>query len=192
MIRKPHFDAWRNRVGAQVADKQLRDAAAFGTRVHSAAHLIGEGRKTGMASILDCDEDIMPFAAAIEAFFDKHVSEVLATELELVSERRRYGGTLDLYVRLKDNSLAVCDFKTSNNLTRDHNWQTAGYAILLRENGYQVNRRAVVKIDKEKPGAWRVRWCEDHKHDAEGFLNCVALWWSLNRSKMLKLQEKKK
>jgi predicted RecB family nuclease len=184
VIRKPHLDAWRNRVGRQESEKIMRNAAAFGTKVHSTAVAVANGEAV--------NGDMAPFAGAISEFYSQCVEEVISTELELVSEQRKFGGTLDAYVRLKGGSLAVCDFKTSANLTRDHNWQTAGYAILLRENGYQVNKRAVVKIDKEKPGEWRVRWCDDHKNDAEGFLNCVALWWSLNRSKMLKLHEEKK
>lgn len=183
VIEKRHLEDWRRKVGTREADRISANAKLLGTKIHSAAQLVAWGEEDKVP------EEVEPYAAAVKGFLDKHVMEVLGTEVELVSEKHRFGGTLDLWCQLHDGSYAVVDYKTSSSLTREHNWQTAGYALLLRENGYRVNTRIVVRIKKDKPGEWYARFCREHLEDAQGFLACVNLWWSLNRSKMKKVLE---
>lgn len=185
ILEKDYLNNWRNKVGAQEADRVLRNAAAFGTRIHTIAQQIALGQyKPG-------NSDVAPYAAAVREFLDTHVAQVLETEMTLVSPRLRYGGTLDLYCQLKDNSRAVVDWKTSRQLTREHNAQSAAYALLLREHGYQVNKRLIVRIKKNDPGEYYVRTCKEHQADVELFLACKELWWCVNRRKMAKLDKKK-
>ena len=92
MIEKPYLDNWRHRVGREDADKVLRSAAEFGTKVHGAAQKVAWREPV--------EAEIEPYAAAVRAFLDKHVLEVLGTELELVNPDLRFGGTLDLYCQL--------------------------------------------------------------------------------------------
>ena len=40
MIEKPYLDNWRHRVGREDADKVLRNAAEFGTKLHGAAQKV--------------------------------------------------------------------------------------------------------------------------------------------------------
>lgn len=180
VLQKPHLDAWRNRIGAKAADGIMKDAAAFGTKLHAAAELISRNQ--------DVDSDIAPYAVAVKEFYDRYVDQVISAELQLVSVTQRFGGTLDLHCLLKDGSYAVVDFKTSKALSQDHNWQTAGYAILLRENGYRCNKRLVVRVKKDKPGEWHVRDCKDHAADVAGFLACRDLWWCLNRNRVASMK----
>lgn len=173
VIQKRHFDDWTRKVGVLEARRITQEAAEFGTRVHALAQsiAIGEGL------LLGTDPEMLPYATAIEEFLSEHVAEVLETELELVSPRLRFGGTLDLYCRLKDSSLAVIDWKTSAQLSREHGLQTAAYAMLLRDHGYKVNRRMVVRVKKEKPGAYYCRHYKEHAEDVQGYLGCLNLWW---------------
>ena len=183
VIEKRHLDSWRHRVGHKEADRVTQNAKVLGTKVHSAAQMVAWGQDKKVP------KEIKPYAEAVRSFLDRHVMEVLGTEVELMSQKHRFGGTLDLWCQLRDGSYAVVDYKTSSSLTRDHNWQTAGYALLLRENGYRVNKRVVVRLKKDKPGEWYARFCKDHLNDTQGFLACVNLWWALNRSKMDKVLE---
>lgn len=173
MIQKRYFEDWARKVGVIEARRVSREAAEFGTRVHAIARSIatGEGLPVGV------DPEMLPFATAVEEFLADHVAEVLETELELVSPNLRFGGTLDLYCRLKDNSLAVIDWKTTAQCTREHGLQTAAYAMLLRDHKYKVNRRFVVRIKKEKPGAYYCREYKEHALDVQGFLGCLNMWW---------------
>jgi predicted RecB family nuclease len=113
------------------------------------------------------EAEIEPYAAAVRAFLDKHVLEVLGTELELVNPDLRFGGTVDLYCQLKDGTYAVVDYKTTAQLTREHGLQLAPYALLCRKHGLRVNRRLAVRVKKNRPGEYSVRQFEDHQEDAQ-------------------------
>ena len=73
MIEKPYLDNWRHRVGREDADKVLRNAAEFGTKLHGAAQKVAWREPV--------EAEIEPYAAAVRAFLDKHVLEVLGTEV---------------------------------------------------------------------------------------------------------------
>lgn len=59
--------------------------------------------------------------------------EIVATELPLVSEKHRFGGTLDAVGR-DTNGLCILDWKSSNAVYSDYALQLAGYKILWEEN----------------------------------------------------------
>jgi predicted RecB family nuclease len=164
VIEKPYLDNWRHRIGREDADKVLRNAAEFGTKLHGAA------RRESV------EAEIEPYAAAVRTFLDKHVLEVLGTEVELVNPDLRFGGTLDLYCQLKDGTYAVVDYKTTAQLTREHGLQLAAYALLCRKHDLRVNRRLAVRIKKNRPGEFYVRQFEDHREDVQAFLGLLEFW----------------
>ncbi len=174
IVEKPHVDNWRRRVGHKEADRVMESAKVFGTRLHSAAQLVAWGEEV--------EDDMRPYADAVRSFLDGHVLEVLGTEVELVSPRLQFGGTLDLWCQLKDGSYAVVDYKTTSGLTREHGLQTAAYALLCREHGMRVNKRLVVRIKKEKPGDFYCRVFDDHAGDVEAFVSLLRFWWWRHRA----------
>lgn len=186
VIEKPYIDNWRRHVGRVDADKILLEASVFGTRIHSAARMIAEGERLWLADINDVDEDIRPWAEAVQHFLDQHVSEVLGTEVELVSPTLKFGGTLDLYGRDKDGKYAIWDYKTGSQLTREHGLQLAGYGLLTRKNDLKVNRRYAVRIKKDRPGEFYVRRYDDHEGDVEAFLALLRFWWWRHRASITK------
>ena len=168
MIEKPYLDNWRYRVGREDADKVLQKAAEFGTKLHGAAQKVAWREPV--------EAEIEPYAAAVRAFLDQHVLEVLGTEVELVNPNLRFGGTLDLYCQLKDGTYAVVDYKTTAQLTREHGLQLAAYALLCRKHGLRVNRRLAVRVKKNRPGEFSVRQFEDHQEDVQAFLGLLEFW----------------
>jgi len=60
--------------------------------------------------------------------------EPIASELALVSEAYRFGGTIDLVFRDATGRTMMADIKTSNALYYDHLVQVAAYAILWDEH----------------------------------------------------------
>lgn len=180
---KRYLGAWRAKVGRREADRVRDDAAALGTRIHKAAERVMAGRRDEVGA------DLAPYADAVEAFLDLHVQKVLAVEKRLVSVTQGFGGTLDVYVKLRDGSYAILDWKTSAQLSKQHGHQLAGYALLAREHGMTVNRRIAVKIDKQRPGKFHARSYANHVGDVRVFRACCELWWATERQKKDPLPE---
>jgi predicted RecB family nuclease len=176
VIPKPHFDVWRRRLGTE---EVLTQAAAFGTRVHTLAAARARKDQNLVESV-----EMLAYDEAICDFLRLHVAEAIEVERELVSEKHRFGGTLDLYCRLTDGSYAVVDWKTTSSLTREHGLQVAAYALLCREQGWTVNKRLVVRIKKDAPGKWYARTYGDHRGDVEAFLALKTYWHWAHRSKL--------
>jgi hypothetical protein len=68
-------------------------------------------------------------------------------ELPLVSEKYRYGGTIDWYGEINDEMWLV-DIKTSKGLYPEHTFQVAAYYRLLYENGYQVDGVRLLRVGR--------------------------------------------
>lgn len=186
VLEKRYLDSWRHRVGNLEADKVMRDAQVFGTRIHSIAEHVARDRKF---KPLGDDTELQPFTDAIRDFLNMHIMDVLDTELEIASESQGFGGKLDLYGQMYDGSYVVVDWKTSAQLTREMGLQTAGYGLLLKERGYRVNKRIVVRVKKDAPGKFYARSFEDHEDDVKAFRAAVELWHWANRNKLLKALE---
>jgi predicted RecB family nuclease len=178
VIPKTHYAFWRRRVGEQEADAKTLQAQTFGTAIHTIAAHMARGKP------FTYGVDYLAYMEAINDFMRLHVAEAIEVERELVSEKHRFGGTLDLYCRLTDGSYAVVDWKTTSSLTREHGLQVAAYALLCREQGWTVNKRLVVRIKKDAPGKWYARTYGDHRGDVEAFLALKTYWHWLNRSKL--------
>ncbi len=80
--------------------------------------------------------------------------EITHTELGLVSEAHRYGGTLDAVGRDGAGNIVLVDWKTSNGVYGDYLYQLAAYSLLLEENrpelaprGYHLCRFAKDSAD---------------------------------------------
>lgn len=59
---------------------------------------------------------------------------VVATEVPLVSEQHKFGGTLDTIIRDRHDRLCIGDWKSSKAVYRDYLTQIAAYRILWNEN----------------------------------------------------------
>jgi predicted RecB family nuclease len=184
VMERPFFADWWQKEGEK-ADEKMHKAQAHGTAIHK----IAEG--IALSKPMELTPEMDPHAQAIRDFLDKHVAEVLGTEIEMVSETRGFGGTADLYCRLKGGALAVVDYKTTLSLTRTHGVQLAGYALLLKDNGFPVQKRMAVRVKKEAgaEGKFYARDYPDHKEDVEAFLACLRLWNWENKRKLKKLAE---
>lgn len=180
VAEKPYFERWRQKVGIDVAREKMESAATFGTRVHAVAELIAWERAQDIAT------EMQPYAEAVRGFLYEYVEKTLGTEIELLSDKYLFGGTLDLYCGLRDGSFAVVDYKTTSSLTREHGLQTAAYALLCRENNMIVNRRLAVRIKKDAPGEFWVREYRDHAEDVDAFLSLSRFWWWRHRDAMRK------
>jgi hypothetical protein len=116
--------------------EEAEKAADIGTLAHAMveAHLRGSASEDYLASAPT--EAVEKADAAFQAYLSWERMtrlSVVEQEMQLISERYRYGGTPDA-IGLIDNELCLLDWKTSNSVYVDHLIQLAAYRNLWNEN----------------------------------------------------------
>lgn len=128
---------WANTQGLEgkTLDQARIPAATAGTMAHSLveAHL----NKQPLPE-LSGDADVIAKARrAFEAFLtwsEMSRLEIRHTEVSLVSDTHKFGGTLDAIGIINGgNGLALIDWKTSNSVYSDYLYQMAAYRLLWEE-----------------------------------------------------------
>ena len=115
----------------------------------------------------------------------------VATEIQLVNEEYRYGGTIDLIAERNNGDFVLLDFKTSKKISDSYWRQAAGYAQLwncnkhegIRSPHHHIKDHAIVRIGKEDEGDFEVVWREDLSKEWEVFQRQVDLYWALKAAK---------
>jgi len=74
--------------------------------------------------------------------------KTIKTEYIMVSERYRYGGTLDALLEL-NGELTLLDWKTSNSMSLDYKLQLSAYLFLLQEQGIVPSKAALLRLPKD-------------------------------------------
>ncbi len=126
---------WAWDLGIQGIDyrKVRDDAASAGTFAH---HMVERWIHGEDPYAVHGDEELIAKARNAFSLFLEWAGQtrlsVTETELSLVSEKHRFGGTLD--AMLVNDKLSLGDWKTSNSVYSDYLFQLAGYAILWEEN----------------------------------------------------------
>lgn len=123
---------WRNRVGADEAEKIGRRAALRGTKFHSfcEAFLRNEDLPKFASPLeMQVNSSVVPFLSRID--------NVHLIETALYSKQLRLAGTVDCIAEF-DGRLTVIDFKTSNSV-KEKDWifdyflQATAYSIMFEE-----------------------------------------------------------
>ena len=126
--------AWARREALKGNDPTLlKDKAALiGTCVHDRIehHIYGQmwGGYVGKYADIT-DADIITVEASFsdyKAWEVAHNVKYLESELKVVSERLKWGGTIDTIAEV-DGEVCLVDFKTSNNVYEDHIIQVSAY-----------------------------------------------------------------
>jgi hypothetical protein len=116
---------------------------------------------------------------------------VVATEIQLVNEAYRYGGTIDLIAERKNGDFVLLDFKTSKKISESYWRQAAGYAQLWNCNKHEgvcsphhhIKDHAIVRIGKEDENDFEIVWKEDLEKEWEVFQKQVDLYWAMKAAK---------
>jgi hypothetical protein len=163
---------WSWDLGMQGIDyRKVRDEAAnIGTIAHNMVEqwikhepIVAEGPAEQVDRAKNSFQQFIEWA-------DQSRLEIVQSETPLVSEKHRFGGTLDSM--LVTGKLSLGDWKTSNAIYRDYLLQLAAYGILWEENfpdrpitgGYHLMRFA-----KDSPDFAHYSWGE-LEEAKEGFL----------------------
>lgn len=126
---------WAWDLGKQGKDyREVRDAAAdAGTKAHEAVeHWIKKLEYKWLFPESDITKKAKRAFDAFIEWADQTQLQVTHTEVPLISERHKFGGTLDAMLIRGKRSLG--DWKTSNRIYPEYLVQVAAYGILWEEN----------------------------------------------------------
>ena len=154
VLSEDAIQAWRRRVGEDVANKIGVRAANRGTAVHSIIERYLDNNA-------EYDKDVMPDVLStfkdVQPILDEHISEILGLEAPLYSKHLKLAGRVDC-VGMFDNKLSIIDFKTSRKIKKKewiHNYfaQASAYAIMFEERtGIPVPQLVIIiAVDNEEP-----------------------------------------
>ena len=155
LLSREGIQAWRLRVGEEVANKITKAATTRGTKVHKLAEMYLRNELVLQTSLFDEQEPLIgEMFNQLSEELDKHVGTIKAIEAPLYSNALRVGGTVDLVAEW-DGILSVIDLKTSSK-PKKVDWidayfmQCAAYAMMWEERTGISISQVVIPIAVEK------------------------------------------
>lgn len=154
ILSEDSIRAWRNRVGAEEANKISTRASRRGTAVH----LIAEKYiNNDLDYVNGFTPDILMTFKDIQPILDNRIGKVYGQELPLYSEYLGIAGRVDCIAQF-DGIPSIIDFKTSRrvktyNDIHSYFMQEAAYAIMWEERTKQpiVNLVTIIAVDDHEP-----------------------------------------
>lgn len=133
--KPPSFYDWLKKVGEE-ADTIRDEAGERGSTVHKLTEMYDEGIEV---ELINPETGKIDYKLAEWSMFERYVEfrrrfafDVIFSELNLISDKLGFAGTLDRVIKFNGRNLII-DIKTSNSLY-DHYWlQMAAYKQLLAE-----------------------------------------------------------
>lgn len=153
---KHHIDAWRKRVGDEVADRISKQAADRGTRIHSycESFLLNEAFTADMFDV-DMWNTLKPVVDKID--------NIHALEAMLYSDQLRMAGTVDC-IGEYNGTLSVIDFKTSKRPKKREDIQhyfvqATAYSVMFEELfGISIpDITIIIGVDDDYPQVFQAR-----------------------------------
>lgn len=179
LLNKPHLIRWANNLGLEGIDssKYTDEAAAVGTLAHALiqAHLQGDKVNTDLFSPIQVDLA----ENAVLSFYEwasRHKIEPIICEIPMVSEKRRYGGTVDCYCML-DGKPTLLDFKTGKAIYDEYFVQTSAYKELLLEHGHPVEEIKILRVGRDETEGFEERSITDGTKYFKIFCNLLDIYY---------------
>lgn len=194
---------WHKALGFN-ADIILQRAATKGSNVHDAIHkyvnggllVFGEMIENKFVSNYTFEEWEM--ICKFVEFWTEYNPRLIASEVTLLSETHKIGGTLDLVFELMNKQGQfenwVLDTKTGNSIYPSHELQIAAYATMWNEKNPDVfiSRCGILHLDALTRGkdkkeekiqgkGWQIKEFDRHYHDAfKIFKHLRVIWDEVN------------
>lgn len=157
-LGKDRLIRWANRKGLEGidTDKYKDEAADSGTCLH---YLV-ECYMRGVEPELDdfTANQIARARIGLNAFKKWRETEypnlkMIEAEVRLVSDKYRFGGTLDLYCEFDGpGTEGLLDYKTSTGIYLEHKIQVTSYVKLAKENGRRITRAVLLQLPQVEDG----------------------------------------
>jgi len=140
---------WRDRVGAEVANKISRAASGRGTKLHTVCekYLLNEMSDMKIQTMMPDTKELF---FALKPYLDKNIGNIYSLEQALYSNELRMAGRVDCIAEW-DGKLSVIDFKTASK-SKDEDYilnyfmQCTAYANMFEERTGQPIEQLVVAI----------------------------------------------
>ena len=127
------FIQWLKDLGNN-ADDVVKRAAESGSKVHNAIDQYLQGNTIEWQTKSNINYTLEEWLMILKfvEFFGTHKPKVIANELQLVSDKLKLGGTIDLVCMIGDKTWLI-DYKTSNAIHTSYELQMAAYAVMWNE-----------------------------------------------------------
>jgi genome maintenance exonuclease 1 len=147
---------WRERVGAEEANKIAAKASRRGTALHTVCekYLLNEMTRMKLVSMMPTTKELF---FKIKPYIDENIGKVYALEQALYSDILRIAGRVDCIAEW-NNKLSIIDFKSSTRQKdkdgiANYFMQCTAYAIMFQELTGRAIDQIVVLIGTENgPG----------------------------------------
>lgn len=179
LLNKPQLVRWANKLGLEGIDssKYTDEAAAVGTLAHALiqAHLQGDKVDTDLFSPVQVDLA----ENAVLSFYEwasRHKIEPIICEVPMVSEKLRFGGTVDCYCIL-DGKPTLLDFKTGKAIYDEYFVQTSAYKELLLEHGNPVEEIKILRVGRDETEGFEERSITDSSKYFKIFQSLLDIYY---------------
>jgi len=150
VIAKPGLQKWANQLGLN--NKNLNDESKSTLDVGKLLHAYIQADLEG-AVVDEIGYTPEQIGLAKKSFAqylrwkDNRQIKTIKTEYIMVSEKYKYGGTIDALLEV-DEELTLLDWKTSNYISLDYKLQIAAYLYLLQEQNITPSRVGILRLPK--------------------------------------------
>jgi len=158
ILSEEAIQAWRNRVGAEEANKISHRASTRGTSVHAIIEKY-------LLNYIDYDDGYLPNIIdnfkSVQRVLDERIGTIYGLESPLYSDHLGIAGRVDCVAEF-DGVLSIIDFKTSRKLKKKeyiegYFIQESAYAIMWEERTKMpiVNLVTIIAVDDEEPQVFK-------------------------------------
>lgn len=156
VVGKPYLIKWANGLGLEGidAEKYKTEAAETGTCLHYLVECDVLNKKADLkdftgAQIERAELGLAAFKAwrKAEAPDLEPIGGKAGVEMRLVSQKYRYGGTLDLFALINKKRTLV-DYKTAANVYLEHKAQVTAYVRMGQENELHIQDAIIVQLPR--------------------------------------------
>lgn len=149
---EPYLIEWWKNNGKN-SDILLREASERGTLMHNAIERLLSGNAIDYRDINRLDVWLM--VVRFSEFMIENNVRSIQSELKMVSDSLRIGGTLDFICEMHGHTWLI-DFKSSNNLQDTYHIQSAVYKEMYEEaTGVHIDRTGILWLNAQTRGADR-------------------------------------
>ena len=149
--KKAGLQAWRNRVGEDVANHIMRTAAGRGTAVHHMCEDFLNNKE-----VIKEEQKFLPWClfSQLKPTLEKSINNIYAQECGLWSEKYRVAGRVDCIAEW-NGVPSIIDFKTSRSERKDdynfeYYMQASAYAEMFEERtGIEINQIVILVVTED-------------------------------------------
>ena len=179
LLNKPYLIKWANNLGLEGIDSSTYtdEAAKTGTLAH--AMIQADLQHETLDPFLYSPVQVDLAENSVLSYFEwkkRHDIKPIWCETPFVSDRMKYGGTVDCYCIL-DGKPTLLDFKTGKAIYEEYFVQLAAYAELLRENGYEVEECRILRVGRDATEGFEERSVADTRKWFEIFQSLLNIYY---------------